>query len=180
MESYILDWFQQLGNYAVFLSITISIFISILGILPSYFLTFGNIYFFGFGYGLLISIIGEALGAIISFYLYRKETDRFIDKQEITNTYLLTLIESHGLKSFFLVISLRIFPFIPSGFVTLAGAISSTSILNFSIASTIGKIPSLLIEAYTIQQILIWDWRGKLLLCVLSIVGIYLLYRKKK
>lgn len=180
METYLLDWFHSLGAYAIFLSITISVIISILGILPSYFLTFANIYFFGFHYGLFISIIGEALGAIISFYLYRKGTDRLLDKQAISNKHLQLLIQSNGIKAFFLVIALRIFPFVPSGFVTLAGTISSTSILNFSIASTLGKIPSLFIEAYTIDQILIWDWRGKLLLSIISICAIYFIYQKKK
>lgn len=180
LDSYLLDWFHYLGPYAIILSIIISIIISILGVVPSYFLTFANIYFFGFQYGLLISIIGETLGAIISFYLYRKGADRVIEKQTITNQFLITLSRSKGIKAFFLIIALRIFPFIPSGFVTLAGAISSTSLLNFSIASTIGKIPSLLIEAYSIEQLLIWDWRGKLMLCFLSIVLVYFLYKKKK
>lgn len=90
----IIEWFHHLGSYAIILSIIISVTISIVGILPSYFLTFANIYFFGFQYGLFISICGEALGAIISFYLYRKGTDRFIDKQTITNQYLQVLIQS--------------------------------------------------------------------------------------
>jgi uncharacterized membrane protein YdjX (TVP38/TMEM64 family) len=60
------------GLLAIFVSIIINIIISILGVVSSFFITAANIGFFGFGNGLLISITGEAIGAIISFYLYRK------------------------------------------------------------------------------------------------------------
>ena len=72
MEGYVLEWFKDIGFYAVGLSIILNIAISVLGLVPSFLLTAANIHFFGFGYGLLLSIVGEAFGAIVSFYLYRK------------------------------------------------------------------------------------------------------------
>ncbi|UYZ21337.1 hypothetical protein [Mesobacillus jeotgali] len=57
---------------AILISLAVSITIAVLGVIPSAFITAANIIYFGFAGGLALSIIGEAAGAIISFFLYRK------------------------------------------------------------------------------------------------------------
>ncbi|RLQ93698.1 TVP38/TMEM64 family protein [Falsibacillus albus] len=154
--------------------------ISVLGVVPSFFITAANIKLFGFENGLIISILGEALGAIVSFYLYRKGMKKLLDTPKIKNKYITELTKSKGIKAFFMIIALRIFPFIPSGLVTLAGAISKVGMMNFSAASTIGKIPALVIEAYSIQQVLVWNWKGKVILCLFSILIVWIAFRKNR
>ncbi|RIW28960.1 DedA family protein [Bacillus salacetis] len=178
MTEYVLDFLKAFGGLAFTISILLNIIISILGVVPSVFITAANIKFFGFEQGLMISIAGEALGAIVSFYLYRKGIKKFTDPKKIRNSYLIALHNSKGIKATLLIIALRIFPFVPSGFVTLAGAISKVGIINFSLASTIGKIPSLLIEAYSVQQVLIWNWQGKVIFSMFSLVTVWLLLKK--
>lgn len=170
---------ENSGLFAVCLSIIINVIISILGVIPSFFITAANINFFGFGNGFLISIIGEAFGAIISFFLYRMGIRKVKTKTTINNKYLKNLEGTEGLEAFMLIIALRIFPFIPSGLVTLISAGSKVGILNFSIASTLGKIPALLIEAYSVQQILKWSWQGKVILGITSIILLAIFYRKR-
>ncbi|MBS4213202.1 TVP38/TMEM64 family protein [Neobacillus rhizophilus] len=182
MEAQILAWFENSGIYSVLLSIVLNIIISFLGIVPSVFLTAANISFFGFGQGLLISILGEAFGAIFSFHLYRKGINKVKDRITIKNKYLKRLQSTQGLEAFFLIVALRIFPFIPSGVVTLVSASSKVGILNYSIASTLGKIPALLIEAYSVQQVLNWSVQGKIILVLCSIFMVVFLikrFRKK-
>ncbi|QOV11179.1 TVP38/TMEM64 family protein [Viridibacillus arvi] len=180
MEIQIIELFENTGIYAVWLSIILSIVISILGIVPSIFLTVANIGFFGFGYGLLLSILGEAFGAIISFYLFRKGLNKVTNKVSVNNKILNKLQETEGIKAFTLVLALRLAPFMPSGLITLVSAGSKMGILNFSIASTLGKIPALIIEAYSIKEILDWDWQGKIILGILSIFIFILMFRKKR
>ena len=72
MEDTLLQLFEQAGWLAVFISIFVSIVVSIAGVLPSVFVTIANLLFFGLVNGLVVSILGEAFGAIISFMLYRK------------------------------------------------------------------------------------------------------------
>ncbi|WP_247739127.1 VTT domain-containing protein [Bacillus sp. 165] len=180
METYLLDWFKILNDYAIAFSVLVNILISVLGIVPSFFITAVNIKFFGFENGLLISIIGEAFGAIVSFFLYRKGMKKLLNKKRIKNKYVTKLTKSKGIEAFFMIIALRILPFIPSGIVTLAGAISKVGIINYSVASTIGKIPSLVIEAYSIQQVLIWNWKGKAILCLFSLFIIWLIFSKRR
>lgn len=178
METQVLQWFVESDLSAVWLSIGLNIIVSVLGFIPSFFITAANISFFGFHQGLLLSILGEAFGAIVSFCLYRKGINKIKTKVTINNRYLNRLQETKGMEAFLLIFALRIFPFIPSGLVTLVSASSKVGTLHFSIASTLGKIPSLVIEAYSIHQILNGGLQGKIILAVLSILLIGLLIKK--
>jgi uncharacterized membrane protein YdjX (TVP38/TMEM64 family) len=181
MEGKVIHWFESSGYYAIWLSILLNIIISVLGVIPSVFITAANISFFGFGYGLTLSILGEAFGAIISFYLYRKGINIVKHKVTYNNKYLNLLQQTKGGEAFLLILALRIFPFIPSGLVTLVSAGSKVGILNFAFASTIGKIPALIIEAYSIKQIMSWNLQGKVILGLLSIfiLGLLIKYKEK-
>lgn len=178
MVEEVLQWFENSGLLAVWISIILNIGISVLGFIPSVFITAANISFFGFEKGLILSILGEALGAIISLYLYRKGINKVKTKVSINNKYLNRLQQTKGMEAFLLILASRVFPFVPSGLVTLASAGSNVGMLNFSIASTLGKIPALVIEAYSTQQILNWSGQGKVILGISSIIIISLLIRK--
>lgn len=178
MEQFVLNLFADYREFAFLISIMISIVVSVAGVLPSVFVTAANLAFFGFEKGLVISLIGEALGAIISFYLYRKGVDKLPFRTRIKA--IERLRRAKGLEAFLLIIALRLFPFAPSGLVTLAGARSSMSLVSYSIASTIGKIPALFIEAYAVMHVLKMESSVQFALAVIAIIIILLIYRKKK
>ena len=180
MEGYILDWFEGFGLYAFGLSIVLNIIISVLGVVPSFFLTAANIHFFGFGYGLLISIVGEAFGAVVSFYLYRKGIGKVKEKVQRKHAYLERLERTGGMEAFWLIIALRIFPFMPSGLVTLVSAGSQVSIVTFAIASTLGKIPALVIEAYSVYHVMTGSWQGKVILGLIAVAIVLFVMKKSK
>ncbi len=155
MDAFLIEWFPTNQIVAALLSISLNILVAIAGVLPSAFITAGNIAYFGFEAGLIVSIAGEAAGAIVSFYLYRKgliKLSASIKKSQ--SKLLLKLKQTSGIEAVMLVVALRILPFIPSGAVTLAAAYSTMRLIPFCIASTIGKIPSLFIEAYSVDHIL--------------------------
>ena len=170
MVEELLQWFENSGLLAGWISIILNIGISVFGFIPSVFVTAANISFFGFWQGLILSILGEALGAMISFYLYRKGINKVKKKVSINNKYLSRLQQTNGMEAFLLILSSRVFPFMPSGLVTLASAGSNVGMLNFSIASTLGKIPALVIEAYSTLQILNWSGQGKVILGISSLI----------
>ncbi len=168
---------------AVMVSILLNIIIAVAGLIPSTFITAANIIFFGFQIGLVISIIGEAAGAIISFLLYRKGVKAFenrVDKP-INNRFLEKLKNALGMEAIFLVLILRILPFIPSGLVTLAASISKMNVLHFAIASTLGKIPALIIEAYSVYQFLSWKFQYQIgvTIVAIAILTIYFVWSKR-
>jgi uncharacterized membrane protein YdjX (TVP38/TMEM64 family) len=169
MKEQIIALLNTYENAAYLISIVINIMISILGLVPSVFLTAANLAVFGFWKGTFLSFAGEAIGAIISFVLYRKGFRKLSVTKLFSHPKVSRLLEAKGLEAFFLVLSLRLLPFVPSGVVTFVAAIGKTSLLIFMIASSIGKIPALLLEAYSVYQLMNWTWQGKAVSTLLAV-----------
>jgi uncharacterized membrane protein YdjX (TVP38/TMEM64 family) len=181
MKEKLLDIFDQYPEGAILISLLVSILVALLGLIPSVFITAANIYFFGFRDGLLVSLAGEALGAIIAFMLYRSGFKKLSHETLVKYPRILKVVDSKGKDAFVMILALRLIPFVPSGLITFAAAIGRVSAPVFFLASTIGKIPSLLLEAYSVVQIAAFDWQGKILLfgsalCLL----IWIIWSKRK
>ncbi|MBD1371535.1 TVP38/TMEM64 family protein [Hazenella sp. IB182357] len=148
--------------------------------MPSAFITALNINLFGFVGGVVVSIIGEALGALVSFGLYRLGFQKFIQKKSINHPNIHRLLEVEGREAFILIFSLRLLPFVPSGLVTFFASSGKVSWLVFASASTLGKIPALLIEAYSIYAVLEWSLPGKIILVALAIGLLFSTWRLQR
>ncbi|WP_108670278.1 TVP38/TMEM64 family protein [Peribacillus acanthi] len=165
---------------AAALSILLNIGISIVGVVPSAFLTVINLKIFGFGGGVFISFLGELFGAIISFWLYRKGFHRFINQKSFNYPRLQKLLSVTGKDAFLLVFTLRLLIFVPSSAVTFFAAVGKMSMVTFLVGSLLGKIPALALEAYSTYQILHWTLQGKIILILLSLVLFIVIFRKWK
>jgi uncharacterized membrane protein YdjX (TVP38/TMEM64 family) len=180
MQEKLLEIFNQYPHLAILISIVISIVVALLGLVPSVFVTAANIYFFGFWKGTAVSLAGEALGAIIAFIMYRKgfrkATHNALEKYPKAQR----LVDAEGREAFTLILALRLIPFVPSGLVTFAAAIGKVTAGVFFAASTIGKIPALMIEAYSVYQVSEFGWQGKAILGVAAVALIVWVIRKRK
>lgn len=179
MKQQVLELFNSYPQYAVLVSITCNIIIALLGVIPSVFLTAANVLFFGFVYGALISFAGEAAGAFIAFLLYRygfkKGLHQYLSKYQAVQN----LLQLQGREAFYAIVSLRLIPFIPSGLITFAAAIGRIRWSTFLLASSLGKIPALLFEAYAAWQVTNFTWQGKLLLFAAGLYVLYILFIRK-
>jgi uncharacterized membrane protein YdjX (TVP38/TMEM64 family) len=180
MSETLLTFFQAYREWAIPISIFINVVIAILGVVPSVFLTAANILFFGFWNGTLISFIGEAAGAAASFLLYRKGLKKVSRQKLVRYPQVVRLLEAEGKEAFMLIFSLRLLPFVPSGLVTLAGAIGAVSTWGFVSASSLGKVPALVLEAYSVYNVTEWNTEGKIILGVIAAVGIYVVVKKMR
>ena len=169
MNEQIVDLLQAYKPYAFFISIFINILISVIGFLPSLFLTAANLVVFGIWEGILVSFIGEGIGAVIAFIIYRRGFQKLTDKKAFSYPMVRRLLEVEGKKAFSLVLSLRLLPFVPSGVVTFMAAVGKMSLLIFAMSSTLGKLPALIIEAYSANQLVQWTWQGKMITALLAI-----------
>ena len=179
MVNNLLQFFREYHDFAIVISICISIIIAVLGVVPSFFITAANILFFGFWNGMFVSFLGEASGAAIAFLLYRKGFKKIVEKGLDKYPKLKRLINAQDKEAFYLIFSLRLMPFVPSGFITFAAAVGKISFLIFIIASSLGKLPALLIEAYSVYEITKFGWQGKLILAVIAVALLYWLFKKK-
>jgi len=174
----LLQLFKEYQELAFAISICASIVVAILGFVPSVFITAANILFFGFWNGMFISFLGEAIGAGFSFLLYRRGFKKKVEKGLDKYPKLKRLIEAKNKEAFYLIFSLRLMPFVPSGLITFAAAVGKTSFLNFITASSLGKIPALLIEGYSVYEVTQFGWQGKLILATMAVVILYLVIKK--
>lgn len=180
MQENLVQFFREHQSWAILLSLALSILVAVIGILPSYFITAANVLFFGFWPGTLLSFLGEALGAAVAFLLYRKGFQKKIINKLSRYPKINYLIAAKGAKAFYLVFITRIIPFIPSGLVSFGAAMSRMAFSAFVVASSLGKIPSLILEAYSVKAVTDFNWQGKLILAIFAIVALYFLFRNTK
>ena len=178
MKEAVLQLFEQNRELALLISLCISVLVAIVGIVPSFFITAANIIFFGFWQGILVSFLGEAAGAIIAFVLYRRGFKKTIAAQLQKFPRAQRLVNAQGKEAFMLVVSLRLIPFVPSGLVTFAAAVGRISPLSFFISSSLGKLPALLLEGYSVHQVTQFNWQGKVILCIVALFLIYITVKK--
>ena len=180
MINSLLQLFKEYQELSIIISICASIVVAIPGVIPSVFITAANILFFGFWNGMFISFFGEAIGAGISFLLYRKGFKKWVEKSLDKYPKLKRLINAQDREAFYLIFSLRLMPFVPSGFITFAAAVGKVGFLIFIIASSLGKLPALLIEAYSVYEITQFGWQGKVILAIIALALLYWIIKKKR
>jgi uncharacterized membrane protein YdjX (TVP38/TMEM64 family) len=180
MQEKLLHLFNEYPNLAIVISICVSILIAVLGILPSVFVTAANILFFGFWNGTFISFLGEAIGAGIAFIFYRTGFKKIAEKGFQKYPKVKQLVNAQNKEAFYLVFSLRLIPFVPSGLITFAAAVGKVSFVVFLIASSVGKIPALLMEAYSVYEVGQFGRQGKIILIVVAVALLYWILKNKK
>ena len=176
------DILRNNSSIAIPISLLISIAISLSGILPSVFLTGANIVFFGTIQGFIISLLGETVGAYITFYVYRLGLKKKVEKFSNNHNKLLSkIVNSDGKKAGLLICQGRIIPFIPSGIITLAASISNVNSIVFIVATLIGKIPSIALESLVSYDIInIYDNWIRLSITFIILIFTALTIRKNK
>ena len=177
MKDQLLRILHDYSQVALLISILTSVLVAVIGILPSFFITAANIIFFGFEKGILISFCGEALGAMIAFLLYRFGLKKNGTPQLNRFPWLQKLLLAEKTDAFLLIFSLRLLPFVPSGLVTFGAAVGRVSILVFSLASSLGKIPALLLEGFSVYEVTRFQWQGKLILILISLAMLIYIFR---
>lgn len=167
----VLEILRNNGSIAIPISLLISIVISLIGVLPSVFVTGANIIFFGPINGFFISLFGETIGAYITFIVYRLGFKKKIEKFTEGNKLISKIVKSDGKEAGLLIFEGRIIPFIPSGVITLAASISNVNSKIFTIAAFIGKAPSIALEALVSYDIInIYDNWIRLSLILIGLV----------
>ncbi|MFZ5652355.1 MAG: TVP38/TMEM64 family protein [Bacillota bacterium] len=135
------------GAAAILLSVLLNTVISVMGVIPSVFLTAANILVFGFWGGFLVSWAGEVVGATVSFILYRAGIRSVLKVSPDQWHVIRAISQLPGIKQIYFMTVLRLAPFFPSGVINLFGALTSIPLANFFIATAVGKLPALLLES---------------------------------
>lgn len=125
--------------------LVVNLAVGAVGFIPSVLVTVVNIQSFGLCGGAVLTFSGEIIGALFGFYLYRFGFSK-ADPKWLRHPFWQKFQDQPTTRVFSLVILLRLLPFMPSGFVTAGAALTNISGKLFFTASTIGKIPAVLLE----------------------------------
>lgn len=175
------EWIRSWGILGIAGSILLNILISVAGVLPSIFLSGANAVVFGLYGGFLISLTGEVAGAAVAFLLYRRgiRSSRRLKKME-SFQWVHRINGSSRFRKCLAVVLLRLNPFIPSGVINLGAALTTLSFGDFLLATTIGKIPSMVFETFVGHDLIYFE-ENKLRLLFALIAGalVLVLFWKK-
>lgn len=177
MKEAILHFLEEYPNLAVVSCFSFAVFVSLIGIIPSFVVTTAAVLFFGFWQGVAITFAGETLGAAIAFYLYRKGFKQSIRHKLEKYKPAHALLNADNKKAFWIIFSLRLIPVLPSGIVTFTSAMGRASLLTFIVAGSLGKLPSLLLEGYAAYQVTEFSLQGKIIITIAAAAFLYFLIR---
>ncbi len=174
-------WIESFGIWAIIISLLLNIVISILGFVPSVFLSGANAVVFGLIPGFLISVLGEVLGAGISFVLYRWGFGKMRTVRNESWKWLKQLNQAGRGRRMLLLLTARLTPFLPSGVITFAASVSQISFVDFIVVTLFGKAPSIALETLVGNDILLMkDNFPRLLITLLLLTVIILLMKGSK
>lgn len=141
------DYIQSYGSLAVVFSFLLTLFVNAIGFPPAIIFSTANTLIFGIVPGIILSVVAETVGVTISFQLLRFFF-RDSAKKIIKKSKRLSSVDKYSSKNGFTVMLIaRMVPYVPSGLLNAAGALSSMSLWDYFLASLVGKFPSTSIEA---------------------------------
>ena len=141
------NYIQGYGSLAVVFSFLLTLFVNAIGFPPAIIFSTANTLIFGIVPGIVLSVIAETVGVTISFILlrffFRDTAKKVIQK----NKRLKSLDKYSSKNGFTVMLIARMVPYVPSGILNAAGALSAMSLSDYFLASLVGKFPSTGIEA---------------------------------
>ena len=177
-----IDFIRSYGSYAMLVSFLIIVFINTVAVLPNIFILAANGVIFGVVQGTLISWAAESVGVIFSFILMRYLFHDFAHNVIVHSNSLKRIDEFSGQQGFRVMLVARCIPYLPSGLITALGAVSSITLVDYIMATFVGKLPSAWIEVTLGHDLMSFqDHLVRLtLLLVLSGILYFFLARKKQ
>ncbi|MDF3003360.1 MAG: DedA family protein [Bacillota bacterium] len=135
---------KQYKTASIFIYIGLQVFQIIISVLPGQALQFAAGYAYKFLLGLLFSVIGVALGTVITFYLARllgKDALHLIFGEEKFSRFVHTLNKK---RSFVILFVIFLIPGIPKDIFTYAAGVSEIRITPFLLLSLGGRLPAMM------------------------------------
>ena len=134
-------------SLAVVFAFLLTLFVNAIGFPPAIIFSTANTLIFGIVPGIILSVVAETVGVTISFVLlrffFRDSARKIISK----NRRLRSVDQYSSRNGFTVMLIARMVPYVPSGILNAAGALSSMTVLDYFLASLVGKFPSTGIEA---------------------------------
>ncbi|SMC55822.1 TVP38/TMEM64 family protein [Sporomusa malonica] len=177
------EYLRSFGPSAVLITLVLFVVMTFTIVFPFMILSGAAGIVFGLFWGTIISWTGEIIGALAMFifarYFFRTSVEGWIKK----SPYLKQVDDYSAANGFKALLIARLLPLAPSGIITAVAAISRISFRDFFWATTIGKLPPVVIKVLLGHDIVFASENmSRLIIIILIVVGVYLAlwwYKKK-
>lgn len=135
---------KQYKTASIFIYMGLQVFQIIVSVLPGQALQFAAGYAYQFWLGFLFSLIGVALGTVITFYLARllgKDALHVIFGEEKFTRFVHTL---NSKRSYLVLFVIFLIPGIPKDLFTYAAGVSEIRVVPFLLLSLTGRMPAMI------------------------------------
>ncbi|RXT08157.1 TVP38/TMEM64 family protein [Ammoniphilus sp. CFH 90114] len=182
----IAEWLRGLGVWAVLLGSALIIIQTFLPVIPFLVLVAANVLVFGLVGGFLINWISAVVASVLMFYVARTTGRDWAQRKLEHHPKLMKMddfVKRNGFRS---ILTLRLFPVIPPVALNLASGVSKLEGRAYILATSIGKIPAILVQSMIGNDIIYFsENKGRILLLVLGfgfilVVGMSLVRKKLK
>lgn len=177
------EYLRSFGSWSIIVTILLFIVMTFTIVFPFMILSGAAGIMYGLVWGVLISWVGEVIGAVVMFvfarYFFRVLTESWIKK----SPYLKQVDDYSATNGFKALLIARLLPLAPSGIITAVAAISRISFKDFFLATVIGKLPPVVIKVLLGHDLVFaGENMTRLVIVVILVVIVYvgLWWRKRR
>ena len=172
--------FQEYKVQSVFVYIGAQILQIIICIIPGQWLQFAAGYLYGFWLGYLYSLIGAALGSVMTYYLAKllghDAMHLIFGEEKIKNT----LKKLNTKKSIIIVFIIFLIPGVPKDLCNYAAGLSEMKLKPFLVVSLIGRTPGMMGSLIIGRQIETGGYTSAIVVAVIAVIlcALGIIFRK--
>jgi uncharacterized membrane protein YdjX (TVP38/TMEM64 family) len=163
-------YLEQYKAASVLIYIALQIIQVVISVIPGQILQFAAGYVYGFLIGTLLSLLGIALGTIITFYMARflgKEAMHVLFGEERITKYI-NLLNSK--RAYIILLVFFVIPGIPKDLLSYAAGVSEIKIKPFLLLSLVGRSPALMVTIAMSRMLYNGSYTELILLIAASIL----------
>lgn len=163
-------FFEEYRTHSISIYLICQVLQIVICIIPGQALQVAAGYLFGFGMGYLWTILGAALGSIVTFYLAkllgRNAMEMIFGERKIMEV-LNNINSKRGILALFVI---YLIPGIPKDICTYAAGLSNIKIKPFLIVSLVGRTPAMMGSLLIGHQLMEGYYTGAIIVGVLAVI----------
>lgn len=163
-------FFMQYKTQSIFVYIGAQVTQIVICVIPGQWLQFAAGYMYGFWLGFLFSLIGAAVGSVLTYYLAKllgRDAMHLIFGEARINDFIHKLNSKKAIVVVFLIF---LIPGVPKDLCNYAAGISEMKLKAFLLVSLVGRSPGMMGSLLIGRQIEAGDYTGAVIIGVIAVI----------
>lgn len=163
-------FFRQYRAQSIFVYIGAQIMQIVICVIPGQWLQLAAGYMYGFWLGFLFSLIGAAIGSVVTYYLAKllgHDAMHLIFGEEKINAFIRKL---NSKKAIIVVFLIFLIPGVPKDLCNYAAGLSEMKLKPFLVVSLVGRSPGMMGSLLIGRQIEAGQYTGAVVIAVIAVV----------